>query len=59
MTLTMIADIRLKHIFDNVKLALKRLQTDYIDVLQLHRFDYDTPVCSANQSPYTFDSSID
>ncbi|KAF7555696.1 hypothetical protein G7Z17_g2007 [Cylindrodendrum hubeiense] len=33
----------LKHIFDNVKLALKRLQTDYIDVLQLHRFDYETP----------------
>ncbi|KAM0561256.1 hypothetical protein ACHAPJ_003134 [Fusarium lateritium] len=35
---------RNKHIFDNVKLALKRLQTDYIDVLQLHRFDYETPI---------------
>ncbi|KAI8213364.1 hypothetical protein K4K48_007856 [Colletotrichum sp. SAR 10_66] len=33
-----------KHIFDNVKLALKRLDTDYIDVLQLHRFDYETPI---------------
>ncbi|KAI8162558.1 hypothetical protein K4K49_000709 [Colletotrichum sp. SAR 10_70] len=33
-----------KHIFDNVKLALKRLGTDYIDVLQLHRFDYETPI---------------
>ncbi|KIW22088.1 uncharacterized protein PV07_12505 [Cladophialophora immunda] len=33
-----------KHIFDNVKAALKRLQTDYIDVLQLHRFDYETPI---------------
>ncbi|KAJ5379861.1 uncharacterized protein N7496_002289 [Penicillium cataractarum] len=33
-----------KHIFDNVKSALKRLQTDYIDVLLLHRFDYETPI---------------
>ncbi|KAL4791479.1 Aldo/keto reductase [Aspergillus venezuelensis] len=33
-----------KHIFDNVKNALKRLQTDYIDVLFLHRFDYETPI---------------
>ncbi|PYH92640.1 Aldo/keto reductase [Aspergillus ellipticus CBS 707.79] len=33
-----------KHIFDNIKAALKRLQTDYVDVLLLHRFDYDTPI---------------
>ncbi|PYI04703.1 Aldo/keto reductase [Aspergillus sclerotiicarbonarius CBS 121057] len=33
-----------KHIFDNVKQALKRLQTDYIDVMLLHRFDYETPI---------------
>lgn len=47
-----------KHIFDSVQASLKRLQLDYIDVLQFsyalelfgltyipgHRFDYDTPV---------------
>ncbi|KAF9022697.1 Aldo/keto reductase [Hymenopellis radicata] len=33
-----------KHIFDAVKASLQRLQLDYIDVLQCHRFDYDTPV---------------
>ncbi|KZT05512.1 aryl-alcohol dehydrogenase [Laetiporus sulphureus 93-53] len=33
-----------KHIFDSVKQSLKRLQLDYIDLLQCHRFDYDTPI---------------
>ncbi|EKM52797.1 uncharacterized protein PHACADRAFT_261430 [Phanerochaete carnosa HHB-10118-sp] len=33
-----------KHIFDSVKASLKRLQMDYIDVLQCHRFDYNTPI---------------
>ncbi|EIN13170.1 Aldo/keto reductase [Punctularia strigosozonata HHB-11173 SS5] len=33
-----------KHIFDSVKASLKRLQLDYIDVLQCHRFDSQTPI---------------
>ncbi|KAG8959374.1 hypothetical protein FRC03_008071 [Tulasnella sp. 419] len=33
-----------KHIFESVKHSLERLQLDYIDVLQCHRFDPDTPV---------------
>lgn len=33
-----------KHIFDSVQDSLKRLDTDYIDVLQCHRFDKLTPV---------------
>ncbi|KAI0806631.1 aryl-alcohol dehydrogenase [Fomes fomentarius] len=33
-----------KHIFDSVKASLKRLQLEYIDVLQCHRFDYSTPI---------------
>ncbi|KAJ7170875.1 NADP-dependent oxidoreductase domain-containing protein, partial [Mycena crocata] len=33
-----------KHIFDSVKHSLRRLQLDYIDVLQCHRFDPDTPI---------------
>jgi len=33
-----------KHIFDSVKKSLERLQVEYIDVLQCHRFDYNTPI---------------
>ncbi|KAJ6577294.1 Aldo/keto reductase [Mycena capillaripes] len=33
-----------KHIFAAVKDSLKRLQLDYIDVLQCHRVDVDTPI---------------
>ncbi|KAG8975865.1 hypothetical protein FRB90_009395, partial [Tulasnella sp. 427] len=33
-----------QHIFEAVKNALERLQLDYIDVLQCHRFDYHTPI---------------
>ncbi|QRW09233.1 aldo/keto reductase family protein [Ceratobasidium sp. AG-Ba] len=33
-----------KHIFESVKHSLKRLQLDYVDVLQCHRFDSNTPI---------------
>ncbi|MGN6325339.1 aldo/keto reductase family protein [Pseudolysinimonas sp.] len=33
-----------KHIHDGVNGSLKRLQTDYIDVYQAHRFDHFTPI---------------
>jgi len=33
-----------KHIFAAVKESLKRLDVDYVDVLQCHRFDRDTPI---------------
>ncbi|KAJ4491022.1 NADP-dependent oxidoreductase domain-containing protein [Lentinula aciculospora] len=33
-----------KHIFDSVKQSLSRLQLDYIDILQCHRFDNETPI---------------
>ncbi|KAH9899234.1 Aldo/keto reductase [Cubamyces lactineus] len=33
-----------KHIFDSVKASLERLQLDYIDLLQCHRFDNETPI---------------
>ena len=33
-----------KHIRHAIDESLKRLGTDYIDVYQIHRFDYDTPI---------------
>ncbi|TVY21367.1 putative aryl-alcohol dehydrogenase [Lachnellula arida] len=33
-----------KHIFDSVGASLKRLDLEYIDLLQIHRFDPNTPV---------------
>ncbi|CAF4129419.1 unnamed protein product [Adineta steineri] len=33
-----------KHIFDACDASLKRLNMDYIDLYQIHRFDKDTPI---------------
>ncbi len=33
-----------KHIMSEVDASLRRLQTDYIDLYQIHRFDYETPM---------------
>ncbi|KAG8748582.1 hypothetical protein FRC10_003716 [Ceratobasidium sp. 414] len=39
-----------KHIFESVKHSLERLQLDYVDVLQCHRFDNDTPIAETMQA---------
>ena len=33
-----------KHIFDACESSLKRLNMDYIDLYQIHRFDNETPI---------------
>jgi aryl-alcohol dehydrogenase-like predicted oxidoreductase len=33
-----------KHILESCHASLKRLQTDYVDLYQAHRFDYSTPL---------------
>lgn len=33
-----------KHIMSSIDKSLKRLKTDYVDLYQIHRWDYETPI---------------
>ncbi len=44
-----------KHIMESANASLKRLNTDHIDLYQMHRFDYETPL---EESLSAFDDLI-
>ena len=44
-----------KHIMESVHASLKRLNTDHVDLYQMHRFDYETPI---EESLRAFDDLI-
>lgn len=39
-----------KHIMDSIDKSLKRLKMDYVDLYQIHRWDYNTPIEEAMEA---------
>jgi len=41
-----------KHILNSIDASLKRLGTDYVDLYQIHRWDYETPIEETMEALY-------
>lgn len=39
-----------KHIMESIDASLKRLRTDYVDLYQIHRWDYQTPIAETMEA---------
>ena len=41
-----------KHILDSIDKSLRRLQMEYVDLYQIHRWDYNTPIEETMAAPF-------
>jgi aryl-alcohol dehydrogenase-like predicted oxidoreductase len=45
-----------KHVLSAIDASLRRLGTDYVDLYQIHRWDYETPIVGATRLGHVTDA---